>query len=266
MPLTKPENEDQLFDWALTFVEDQRAARRGHETLWWEQICIYAGDLWVAYNPHSMKLEEPEAPDYRVRLGINLANPIVRTEYAKILKNKPILDWTARSGDKSDLDAAEVADKVWNNYVEPNFGMPDIRRDAVIWTLTACMGCIFVDYDETADGEIEVVVDQEGNPVFDPREIQAVQELYREMGTGAKKRKIPKGEFRVVPLGPMQWGWDFATTDYKKAQMGYVSEQYDVNEVYRRWGKEVTPTTKSTPNPLERRVLDRVDLVGTLGQ
>jgi hypothetical protein len=259
--LTNPDNEQELFEWALTIVEDGRAIRRGHETLWWEQLCIYGGDLWASYNPHSLRLEEPDAPDHRVRLAINLANPIVRTEYAKILKNKPILDWQARSGDKSDLDSAEVADKVWGHYCEKKFALPRVRRDAVMWALTCCMGAIFVDYDESADGEVEVVVDPEGNPLFDPQEIEAAQAIYKENKKGTKKRSIPRGEFRVVPLGPMQWGWDFSVTDYTDAAWGFVTETFDVNYVWRRWGKEVTPGKKTTPNLLEKRVLEKVDLM-----
>lgn len=265
MPLTKPDNEEQLFDWCRTIIEDGRAIRRPYETLWWEQLCVYSGDLWVNYNPHSLKLEEPDAPDHRVRLAINLANPIVRTEYAKILKNKPILDWTARSGDKPDLDSAEVADKVWDNYCEPNFQLPRVRREAAIWALTCSMGCIFVDYDETAEGEVDVIVGPDGSPVFNPQEIEEIQALYKEQNQKVKKTSIDQGEFRIVPLGPMQWGWDFSTFDYTKARWGWVSETYDVNEVYRRWGKEVVPTKQSQPNMLERRMLEKVDLVGTLG-
>jgi len=263
--LTKPSNQEELYDWALTLVEDGRAVRRGHETLWWEQLCIYGGDLWVNYNPHSMKLEEPDAPDHRVRLAINLTNPIVRTEYAKILKNKPILDWTARSGDKSDLDAAEVADKVWNNYMEKKFSLPKIRRDAVIWAITCCMGAIFADYDDSVDGEQEVIIGPDGSPIFDPQQIEQLQATIRAEGGRVKKQTIPMGDHRVRALGPMQWGWDFSTNDYTQAAFGWVSETYDVNTVYRRWGKEVTPGKKASPNLLEKRVLEKVDLVGTLG-
>jgi hypothetical protein len=262
--LKKPENEEALHDWANTIIEDARALRRGHETAWWEQLCIYGGDLWVNYNPHSMRLEEPDAPDHRVRLGINLTNPIVRTEYAKILKNKPILDWSARSGDKSDLDAAETADKIWSNYVEKKFAMPKVRREAVIWTLTAGMGAIFVDYDDSSDGQVDVIVGPDGEPVFDPEMQDQVKQYYKDQKKGPKTRPIPQGEFRIVPLGPMQWGWDFSTNDYTDAQWGFVSETYDVNTVYRRWGKEVTPGKQVRPNLLERRVLEKVDLTGTI--
>jgi hypothetical protein len=263
--LKKPDNETELFDWALCLIEDGRAVRRGHETLWWEQLCIYGGDLWVSFNPHSLKLEEPDAPDHRVRLAINLCNPIVRTEYAKILKNKPILDWTARSGDKSDLDSADTADKVWNNYVEEKFSLPKVRRDAVIWTLTCGMGCLFSDYDPSVDGEVEVIVGPDGSPIFDPQQIEAYQAEVRESGGRVKKQTIPKGDHRLVALGPMQWGWDFSTNDWSKAAFGWVSETYDVDVVYRRWGKEVTPSKKASPNFLEKRVLEKVDLTGTLG-
>jgi hypothetical protein len=262
--LKKPDNEEALHQWANTIIEDARDLRRGHETAWWEQLCIYGGDLWVNYNPHSQRLEEPEAPDHRVRLGINLTNPIVRTEYAKILKNKPILDWSARSGDKTDLDAAETADKIWNSYVEKKFSMPKVRRDAVIWTLTAGLGAIFVDYDESIDGQVDVIVGPDGEPVFDPQMQEEVKQTYRDQKRGLKTRPIPQGEFRIVGLGPMQWGWDFSTNDYTEAQWGFVSETYDVNTVYRRWNKEVTPGKQVRPNLLERRVLEKVDLTGTI--
>jgi hypothetical protein len=262
--LKKPDNEEALHQWANQIIVDGRNVRRGHEAMWWEQLCIYGGDLWVNYNPHSKRLEEPEIPDHRVHLAINLCNPIVRTEYAKILKNRPILDWMARSGDKTDLDAAEVADKIWNNYVEPKFSMPKVRRDTVIWALTCGMGAIFTDYDDSADGQVDVVVGPDGEPVFDPQVQEQLKEFYKERHQAVKTRPVPQGEFRHVALGPMQWGWDFSTNDYTDASWGWVSETYDVETIARRWNKEVTPGKISKPNTLERRVLERVDLTGTI--
>jgi hypothetical protein len=263
--LKKPDNEEALHQWANTIIEDARDLRRGHETAWWEQLCIYGGDLWVNYNPHSLNvwksLRLPITESGWVSIS---ANPIVRTEYAKVLKNKPILDWSARSGDKSDLDAAETADKIWNSYVEKKFAMPKVRRDAVIWTLTCGLGAVFVDYDETADGQVDVVVGPDGEPIFDPAMLKSVQRYYKDKKKAAKTTSIPQGEFRVRALGPMQWGWDFATNDYTQAQWGFVSETYDVNEVYRRWNVEVNPTNYAKPNILERRVLEKVDLTGTI--
>src|SRR5437867_12103916 len=86
------ENDKKLQDWAISLVEEGLARRRPHEAQWWENIATFAGDLWVEFDSqlgHQGKLVETIAPDHRVRLPINLAQPAVRTEYAKLLKNRP---------------------------------------------------------------------------------------------------------------------------------------------------------------------------------
>lgn len=231
--------------------------------MWWEQLCIYAGDLWVEYNPHSKRLETVQAPEHRVRLPINLVSPIVRTEYAKLLKNKPIAECVARSADKADIDAAKMGDKILGHYAEKQFDLPSVRREAIMWALTCGLGAIFVDYDPTAVGEVEVLVTPGGDPIYEPAQIKAVQRYYRDKHRAPKTMTVPQGDVRVMALGPMQWGWDFSTTNPRKAQWCYVSETYDVGVVKRRWGVEVEPTDEVRPNLLEQRVLERVDLTGT---
>jgi hypothetical protein len=210
-----------------------------------------------------MRVEAQDAPEHRVRLSINLTQPIVRTEYAKLLKNRPITDCIARSPDKSDLDAARVGDKMLNRYAEKQFNMPKIRREAVMWALTCGLGAIFVDYDDTMLGEIDVLVDPGGNPIFDPQVIKAVQRQWKAKKKAPKTTKIPNGDLRPRALGPMQWGWDFSTSDPNQAQWQYVSETYDVCEVKRRWGVEVEVNDNVRPNVLEQRILERADLTNT---
>lgn len=262
--LKKPENADALHDWARALVEDSRDLRRGHETKWWEQLCIYAGDLWVEFNPHSKMLEEAPKPDHRVQLAINLTSPIVRTEYAKLLKNRPIAECVARSADRTDLNAAKMGDKLLTSYCEKQFQMPKIRRGALMWTLVTGMGAIFVDYDQSMMGEVESIVDPSGNPIFDPAAIKAVQRHYRDKHRKPKTVPIPQGDLRIRALAPMQWGWDFSTNDPHEASWCYVSETYDVTEVKRRWGVEVVSSKEVRPNQLERRLLNKVDVTGVL--
>jgi hypothetical protein len=256
-----PETQDQLHDWARQVVNDARDRRRGHELMWWEQLCVYAGDLWVEYNPHSGRLMEVPAPDHKVRLPINLVNPTVRTEYAKLLKNRPLAECVARSDDKNDLDAAKMGDKILNHYVEKQFDMLSVRREALIWALTCGLGAIFVDYDPNAMGEIEVMVGPDGSPVFDPEAIKQAQQFYKDQKHAPKTITIPQGDLRVEAVGPMNWGWDFSKRNPRKAKWCYITEVYDALEVEQRWGVEVEVHDSDVQaNLLERRILERADL------
>jgi hypothetical protein len=227
--------------------------------MWWEQLCIYAGDLWVEYNPHSKRLMEVPAPDHKVRLPINLVNPTVRTEYAKLLKNRPITECIARSDDKEDLDAAKMGDKILNYYAEKQFDLASVRREALIWALTCGLGAIFVDYDPSSMGEIEVMVGPDGSPVFDPQEIAQAQQFYRDKHRRKKTITIPQGDLRIRALGPMQWGWDFSTKNPRQAKWCYVTEIYDALDVEKRWNVQVEDHNVEA-NLLEQRILQRADL------
>jgi hypothetical protein len=261
-------NENQaknLHDYVWGLVEDGRDMRKGHEAMWWENIAVYAGDLWVEFNPHTQRLYELPKPDHRVRLPINLVQPAVRTEYAKMLKNKPMIDCVARSGDIKDMHAADVGDKALNEYVEKRFNIPSIRRTAAWWTLATGMGGMFIDYDDSAHQPIEVPAGPNGQPVFDPASIKSIQRHYRE-----KQHRRPKmmtaryGDLRFCALSPWQMIWDFSKTHPHEGAWGIVSEVYDILEVERRWDFIVEPRGNAKPSVMEYRMLNSIDFTNKL--
>jgi hypothetical protein len=258
-----PETPEELLEWCRTLQEDGENLRRAHEHRWWENIAVYSGDLWAEYNPASRRLEEVAAPEHRVRLAINLSQPVVRTEYAKILKNRPMVDIVAGSTDKKDLNSAEVGDKILNNYVEKHHLMPRVRRQAVMWCLLTGLGSIFSDYDENKLGTTELPMNGD-QPVVDPREIEALQAMHEERGTDMETGVIPVGEVDPKALSPFQLVWDFSKMRPEDGNWVIVSETYDVCDVKRRWGKEIEPDSNVRPNTLENRMLHRIDLTNKL--
>jgi hypothetical protein len=257
-------DEKKLLDWANSLVEDGRASRRATEAQWWENIATYCGDFWVDFDVHTNKLVEPSKPDHRVRLPVNLVQPAVRTEYAKLLKNRPLVDCLARSNDQADLHAAEVGDKLLYNYVEKQLHMPRYRRRMLQWVVICGTGGIFVDYDPRAVGEQDVLVDPQGNPIFDQRMIAAIQKYYREKKRAPKTIKVRQGELRHVALSPFQLLWDQSKLEYEDAWYCIISEVFDVDEVYVRWGKEIEGDKNATPGIIERRSLQQWDLTNKL--
>ena len=254
----------QLHNWSRQLLEDGRTRRKSFEAQWWEDISTYEGDFWVEYDVVNDALMEPDKADHKVRLPINLARPAVRTEYAKLLKNRPIVDCLAKDTDRKSLNAAEVGDKLLMNYVEKDLRMPKHRRRMLQWVLICGMGGIFVDYDPKAVGEQQVLVGPDGEPVTDGNMVKAIERHYRDKKKAPKTIGMRLGELRHTALSPFQLVYDFSKLDFEEAWWCIVSEVFDVEEVYDRYGVEVEATKKVQPGILERRMLQKWDLTRKL--
>jgi len=257
--------DSDVLGWANALFKEGRSRRRHWEGIWWENIAFYMGDFWVEWDIHKRRLVEPiKRPDHRVRMTVNLTQPAVRTELAKLTKNRPIMDVLARSADEEDLNSAKVGNKLLNNYVERTFSMPRVRRRMLQWVLMCGSGGMLVDWDETAMGEINVLHTPEGDPVFDPRMIEEYKRQYEEEGKSPQYQKIPQGEMVIRAVSPFEVMFDFSTNEFDEANWVIYSHVYDVEEVYRRWKVRVEPDESALPSVVEDRLISRYDLTGKL--
>lgn len=258
-------DENKLHDWCNGLLEDRRHDRRVLEAQWWENIATYSGDLWADYDVTLKKLIEPARPDHRVRIPVNLARPAVRTEYAKLLKNRPIVDCLARSGDKVDLNAADVGDKLLYNYIEKELHMGRYRRRMLAWLVLCGTAGMFVDCDDTSLSPVVMVLDPDTKePISDERLMNAVRDRYREKHQKVQELRIPQPQLRHVALSPFQFVWDGSKTEYDEAWWMIVSEVFDVDEVFHRWGVDVEPDKDAVPGIIERRMLEKWDMTGKM--
>src|SRR5437879_644607 len=153
-PPSSGSKDADVHEWANDLLKEGRSRRRHWEGIWWEDIAFYMGDFWVEWDIHKRRLVEPvKKPEHRVRMATNLAQPAIRTELAKLTKNRPIMDVLARSADEEDMNAAKVGNKMLNNYVERQFKLARVRRRMLQWVLMCGSGGMIVDWDETALGE-----------------------------------------------------------------------------------------------------------------
>lgn len=261
----KTASDKELLGYADALLKDGTERRRHWEGIWWENLAFLMGDFWVQWDVHTRKLVEPSRKlDHRVRLAINLIQPAVRTELAKLTKNRPIMDVLSRSADEEDLNSAKVGDKLLNNYCERKFHMPRVRKRMLNWVTACGQGGILVDWDRSAMGELEVFHNAEGKPVFNPEEIEKYKEEYEKSGQKPAYKKIPMGEMIVKPVSPFSMIWDFSTNHFDDARWCIYSEAMDVDEVKRRWNVDVMPEAKAMPDIIQRRLLTRFDMTGTL--
>jgi len=260
----KRTDSDKLLDWCTNLLEDGRNARTPYEAMWWENLATYNGDLWADFDTTLRRFVEPDKPDWRVRLPLNLARPALRTEYAKLLKNRPMIDCLARSNDQKDLNSAEVGDKLLYDYIEKNLHMPRYRRRMLMWALICGLGGMLVDYDDMAMGTTEVMLGPDGQPVTDQRLIAAVEKYWKDKKQAPKVMRMRQGQLKHTALSPWQFLWDRSKLEYDEAAWIIVSEVYDVDEIFVRWEVEVEGESDAVPGVMERRMVERWDLTQKL--
>lgn len=259
-------SKDGLHEWALTLQEDGESRRMPLEGRWWENLATYLGDFWTEWNPHSKTLWEPTPkPDHKARIPINLAQPAVRTEIAKLTKNRPIADVLAAGSDTQSVNSAKVGDKMLNKYAERKFSLPRVRRRGLQWTTICGSGGYFIDYDDTLEDPIEIY-EVAGKAVFDQRVIKGYQQQEKKGKQKGKLKRgsMPQGDLVIKPLSPMSVIYDFSQIYLEDAWWVIVTDVEDIEIAERRWGERPDAEDDAVPGVLERRLLARMDVTRTL--
>lgn len=98
----------------VSFVDD-RVKNGKHDTLDMQNyinLAYFIGEQWIAIDPNNKQLYVPPMKSGEVRYKANKIQPIVRTEFAKLIKNKPICNVVPFSSNDDDIQAAHVGEKV----------------------------------------------------------------------------------------------------------------------------------------------------------
>ena len=119
------------------FVDEQleKCKRDAYELQAYLNISYFLGKQWIKTDRASNRLVEPPCEPWQVRFVANKVQPIVRTELAKLTKNKFVMYVNPATTDNNDIRAARVAEKVveWAEY---ELGLQALDRDNCLWGLT----------------------------------------------------------------------------------------------------------------------------------
>lgn len=125
------------------FVTEQLAKckRDSYELQAYQNISYFLGKQWIKADRASNRLVEPPCEPWQVRYVANKIQPIVRTELAKMTKNKFAMYVNPATSDNNDVRAARVAEKVVE-FLEYELSLQALDRDNVLWGL--CTGISFM--------------------------------------------------------------------------------------------------------------------------
>jgi len=135
----KTVNENDL----VKFVTDKtsKCKRDAYELQAYLNISYFLGKQWIKPDRSTNRLVEPPSEPWQVRYVANKIQPIVRTELAKMTKNKFTMYVNPATSDNNDIRAARIAEKIveWAEY---ELGLQALDRDNCLWGL--CTGISFM--------------------------------------------------------------------------------------------------------------------------
>ena len=81
-------------------------------------LAYYTGKQWIAFDTVNRRLFEPPREKGQIRYVGNRIKKIVRTELAKVFKNKPVMQVIPASNDDIDIDSSVLGEKIceWLEY------------------------------------------------------------------------------------------------------------------------------------------------------
>lgn len=105
-------------------------------------LSYYIGKQWIHWDPTNKRVYEAKPVSGKSQFTANRIKKIVRTELAKIMKNKPIMTCIPASNEEDDIRAADVADKVIS-YLEHTHELNQmVDKRAIMWGLTTEAGYV----------------------------------------------------------------------------------------------------------------------------
>lgn len=110
--------EKRILTWCKDHFEKARKNRQQFEQIWYMNLAFYFGRQYAQWGPPTAQgtrqLYEPNVPPWRVRLVSNKIRPIVRTELAKVTKEKPQAFVIPATTEDEDLAAARGAEGLFD--------------------------------------------------------------------------------------------------------------------------------------------------------
>jgi hypothetical protein len=123
-----------------------KSAKSRYEAAWFLNLAYYQGEQWVAWDGRN--LSRPQLRRDRMTIVDNRIQPAVRTEVAKLMKNKPVFTVVPRTGDQEDVEAAYVAEQILE-YQWTHLDLSEKLMRALFWSRVCGAGFLKVTWDST---------------------------------------------------------------------------------------------------------------------
>lgn len=209
------------------------------------------------------KLHQPQLSGNRITVVENRIAGCVRTELAKMTKNRPVFTVTPSTGDEEDANAAELAERVMR-YMWRHLKMYEQSLKALEWSRICGAGFLKCYWDATIGEPQSVLVGPDGTVLTDDtgRAVRGGQadalRLAQQLQAQVQARQIAQGDVRVEVRSPFQMFVDPICDSFPDAEWVIEESVKSLEYVKRRFGDKaqgIKPDTAANPGLIEARLV-----------
>lgn len=218
-------------------LRQARSARSGFESDWFLNLSFFEGQQWVGYDGRG--LYRPNLAG-RLALTDNRIRPVIRTEVAKLTKQRPSWAATPRAVDDQAVQDAQTGERLltWG-YDHLHFA--ESRREGVQWSRICGAGFTKVTWDPTLGGGQEVWAKPDGTPLMNKGRAMKVSEFPEVEEMGAKRVNVGGGDVRIDTRSPFDIYPDPLATSLKDCRWLIDESVRSPEYIQERYGKNVEP-------------------------
>src|SRR5581483_3113933 len=216
-----------------------RAAKRLLEPEWFMDLAFFQNRQWLSWAGD--KLHQPQLAGNRITVVENRIAGCVRTELAKMTKNRPVFTVTPNTGDEEDANASELAERVMR-YMWRHLKMHEQSLKALEWSRICGAGFLKCYWDSTIGEPQNVLVGPDGKVLTDDTgkamrgDAQMAQQLSGQLQTGVQAKQIAAGDVRVEVRSPFQMFVDPICDSFPDAEWVIEESVKSLEYVKRRFG------------------------------
>lgn len=220
-------------------LRQARSARAGFEPDWFLNLSFFEGQQWVAYDGRG--LYRPNLAG-RLALTDNRIRPIIRTEVAKLTKQRPSWAAAPRAVDDQAVQDAQTGERLLT-WGYDHLAFAESRREGITWSRICGSGFTKVTWDPTLGGGVEVWTGPDGKPVKGPKGRAMRVSEFPELGDelGAQKTNVGGGDVRIDTRSPFDIYPDPLASTMKDCRWLIDESVRSPDYIKERYGKTVEP-------------------------
>lgn len=237
-------------------LDQAKKARAVYEPDWFLDLAFFQGEQWVAYDGGS--LYHPRLKS-RVQVTDNRIQPAVRTEVARLTKDRPSYTATPRGLDDQAVNDAQASTRLLD-WAYDHLAFAPQRREVTYWSRICGAGFIKTTWDPNVTPGQDMVVDANGDPVPHPitgAPLRAGELPEVESIAGVTTKRVGGGDVRYDVRSPFDIFPDPLATTLKDARWLIDESVRSVEYVEATYGARVGADAPANVGIVESRFTSR---------